>query len=113
MAMAKVNRSQLVRDLLQSNPEMEPKAIVEALAKNGHKISANLVYAVKGAMAERKHRKKRVAKAALAAAKPGAAAGNGMAAKTDALTMIREVKALAAKAGGYTKLKELVDALAE
>jgi len=39
--------------------------------------------------------------------------GNGYVAKTDALTMIREVKALAAKAGGYEKLKELVDALAE
>ena len=33
--------------------------------------------------------------------------------KADAITMIREVKALAAKAGGYDKLKELVDALAE
>jgi hypothetical protein len=38
---------------------------------------------------------------------------NGKANKPDALTMIREVKALAAKAGGYEKLKELVDALAE
>jgi hypothetical protein len=35
------------------------------------------------------------------------------AAKADALTMIREVKALAAKAGGYAKLTELVAALAE
>jgi hypothetical protein len=34
-------------------------------------------------------------------------------AKTDALTMIREVKALAQKAGGYEKLKELVNALSE
>jgi len=33
--------------------------------------------------------------------------------KADALTMIREVKALATKAGGYAKLMELVAALAE
>jgi hypothetical protein len=33
--------------------------------------------------------------------------------KADAITMIRDVKALAEKAAGYEKLKELVDALAE
>jgi hypothetical protein len=33
--------------------------------------------------------------------------------KADAITMIREVKALAAKAGGYKKLMELVVAMAE
>jgi hypothetical protein len=64
---AKVNRSQLVRDLLQSNPGMEPRDIVEALAKDGHKISPTLVYGIKGAMKERKQRKQRVAKAAMAA----------------------------------------------
>lgn len=61
-------------------------------------------------MKEKKRRKKRVAKAAMAATAPSA---NGAVSKPDALTMIREVKALAAKAGGYAKLTELVAALAQ
>ena len=44
----------------------------------------------------------------MAATKPSS---NGQSNKADATTMIREVRALAAKAGGYEKLKELVDAL--
>jgi hypothetical protein len=47
------------------------------------------------------------------AVKAAVPSANGIAGKTDAITMIREVKALAEKAGGYEKLKELVDALAE
>ena len=42
-----------------------------------------------------------------------AASNSGQIGKPDAITMIREVKALAEKAGGYEKLRELVDALAE
>ena len=62
-------------------------------------------------MKEKKRRKARVAKAAMAAAsKPST---NGQMSKPDAITMIREVKALAEKAGGYEKLKELVEALAQ
>ena len=75
------------------------------------KVNEGLVYAVKGGMAERKNRKKRVAAAAMAATAPIA---NGTVAKpADALTMIREVRALAAKAGGFAKFMELVAALAE
>ena len=110
MAKAKteVSKSQSIRDFLTENPEAKAKEVVAALAKNGVKVNEGLVYAVKGGMAERKKRKKRVAKAAMAAHsidKPSA--------KADAITMIREVKALAAKAGGFAKLKELVAALAE
>lgn len=62
-------------------------------------------------MKEKKRRKKRVAKAAMAAlSKPNS---NGQINKTDAIALIRDVKALAERAGGYEKLKELVDALAE
>ena len=59
-------------------------------------------------MKERSKRKKKITKAAMAATKPSS---NGQSNKADATTMIREVRALAAKAGGYEKLKELVDAL--
>jgi hypothetical protein len=103
-----ISTSQSIRDHLIANPDAKAKEVVEALAKNGIKTNEGLVYAVKGAMKERKRRKKRVVKAAKAAA-----SSNGAVIKTDAITMIREVKALAGKAGGYTKLKELVDALAD
>jgi hypothetical protein len=105
------SRSQSIRDYLTANPDSKAKEVVDALAKNGINTNEGLVYAVKGSMKEKKRRKKRVAKAAMAAAsKPSS---NGKASKTDAITMIREVKALAEKAGGYAKLKELVDALSE
>ena len=111
MAKKKVNMSQMVRDILKANPEMKAKEVVEALAGTG--VNEGLVYAVKGAMKEKKKRKKRVAKAAMAAvAQPSSNGQATPASKSDAITMIKEVKALAAKAGGYEKLKELVDALA-
>jgi hypothetical protein len=112
MAKAKteVSKSQSIREFLTENPEAKAKEVVAALTEKGVKVNEGLVYAVKGGMAERKKRKKQVVKAAMAAAAPLA---NGAPAKADALTMIREVKALAAKAGGYAKLTELVAALAE
>jgi hypothetical protein len=106
-----VNRSQSIREFLTENPKAKANEVVAALAEKGVKVNEGLVYAVKGGMAERKKRKKRVAKAAMAATAPST---NGAPpAKADALIMIREVKALAAKAGGYKKLTELVAALAE
>jgi hypothetical protein len=111
MAKAKATKSQFIRDYLAANPNSTAKEVVEALAKDGVNTNEGLVYAVKGSMKEKKRRKKRVAKAAMAAVSQPSA--NGQASKTDAITMIREVKALAAKAGGYERLKELVNALAE
>ena len=111
MAKAKVNLSQAVRDFLTANPKAKAREVVDALAKTGITVKEGLVYAVKGSMKEKKQRKKRVARAAMAAA--AKSSSNGAMAKSDAITMIREVRALAAKAGGFEKLKELVDALAE
>jgi hypothetical protein len=110
MAKAKteVSKSQSIREFLTENPTAKAKEVVEALGKTGVKVNEGLVYAVKGGMKERKRRKKRVAKAAMAAHSPETPA-----VKADALTMIRETKALAAKAGGFKKLMELVAALAE
>ncbi len=113
MAKAKSNKSQKIRDYFAENPEAKAKDVVTALGAKGVTVTESLVYGVKGAMKERAKRKKRVVKAAMATLPAATGIGNGMVAKTDALTMIREVKALAAKAGGYGKLKELVDALAE
>jgi arginine repressor len=101
------NRSQAIREFLEASPTSSAKEVVAALDANGITVKESLVYAVKGSMKERRQRKARVVKAAKAAS------ATGTASKTDAITMVREVKALALKAGGYEKLKELVDALAE
>jgi hypothetical protein len=42
-----------------------------------------------------------------------AASSNGHVSKSDAITLIRDVRALAERAGGYDHLRELVDALSE
>ena len=106
-----VNKSQSAREFLTANPDASVKDVVAALGTKGIKVSENLVYGVKGGMKEKKKRKKRIAKAAMAAvAKPSS---NGQASKTDAITLIRAVRDLAQQAGGFSKLKELVDALAE
>lgn len=110
MAKKKVSMSQAIRDYITANPKAMAKEVVTGLAAIGITVKEGLVYAVKGGMNEKKHRKRRVAKAAMAAA---GSSRNGTVSKPDAITMIREVKALAEKAGGYEKLKELVDALAE
>ena len=102
------NRSQAIREFLGENPKAKAKEVVASLGAKGVKVNEGLVYAVKGAMAAKKGRKKRIARAAKAAA-----GSNGAVSKTDAVALIVDVKALAARTGGYEKLKELVDALAE
>ena len=111
MAKAKVSMSQTIRDYFTANPGASAKEVVAALGEKGIKVKEGLVYAVKGGMKEKKRRKKQVVKAAMAATSQPSS--NGTVAKTDAITMIRDVKALAAKAGGYAKLIDLVMALAE
>jgi hypothetical protein len=106
-----VNKSQLVRDYLKSNPDAKANDVVAALKDQGHKITANLVYFLKGKSSAKKARKKIVMKAAKAAVGSGTV-GNGFVDKTDAISLIRDVRALAQRAGGYEQLKELVDALA-
>src|SRR4051794_16859614 len=109
-AKEKTNLSEAVRAYFTENPKAKAKEVVAELGSKGITVKEGLVYAVKGSMKEKSNRKKRVAKAAMAAAKPS---NNGQVSKTDAITMVRAVKDLAAKAGGYEKLIELAKALAE
>jgi hypothetical protein len=104
-----MNKSQAIRDALAANPQKPVKEIVKDLASQGVKVTPNLVYFIKGKLKGGKKRKKRIARAAMHAVKAGA---NGTVKQTDAITMIRAVKELAAMAGGYDELKKLIDALA-
>ena len=105
------SKSQSIRDYLETNPRSKAKETVAGLSEKGIKVSENLVYGVMGGLKEKKRRKKRVAKAAMSASMK--ASSNGRPNKPDAITLIRSVRALADQAGGFAKLKELVDALAE
>src|SRR2546423_10978628 len=98
----KTNKSQAMGDLLTAKPEITVKEVLAALANRGLKVRDNLVYFIKGKMKAKTQRRKRVVRAARAASANG-----------DAVTLIREVKALAGRTGGIGKLKELVEALAE
>src|SRR5262245_19837058 len=98
----KTNKSQAVRDVLTAKPDMTTNEVVAALADKGLRVKPNLVYFIKGKMKAKTQRRKRVVRAARAASANG-----------DPVTLIREVKSLAGRAGGIGKLKELVEALAE
>lgn len=100
-----------IRDSFTANPTSSAKEVVASLGEKGVKVKEGLVHAVTGGMNEKNRRKKRVAKAVMVATSQSSS--NGTVAKADAIRMIREVKALAEKAGGYAKLKDLVDAPAE
>src|SRR5438477_8012023 len=98
----KTNKSQAIRDLLTAKPDMTVKEVLAALADKGLKVRDNLVYFIKGKMKAKTQRRNRVVRAARVASANG-----------DPVTLIREVKALAGRSGGISKLKELVEALAE
>jgi len=105
MAKKRGAKSKAIREYLKANPGVKAKEVVEALAAKGIKVTANLVYFLKGAA---KSKKKRQMKRQASTAKFAAA----MKSNGDLVALIHEVRTLAQKVGGYGKLKELADALA-
>lgn len=100
-----VNKSAAVRELLEQSPKMKVKEIVAALAGKGIKVAPQLVYAVKTQMKVRKRKAKRQQVAQMVQS----AGGSG----SLTVELLQRVKTLAQDAGGYGKLKELVDVLAQ
>ena len=102
-----VNKSEEIRQLLKANPAISAKEVTAALEKKGIKASEKLFYLVKGKMLGRKARRRKAQKVVAKVAE----ATNVT--KSDALSTILKVKALANDVGGLKKLKALVDALSE
>jgi hypothetical protein len=100
---AGANKSDAVREILDKNPKTPVKEIVSALAAQGVQVSNNYVYMLKSKMKDRKRVERRQKAMAVGASTHIA----------DPLELIREVKLLAARAGGLHNLKRLVDVLAE
>jgi hypothetical protein len=99
------NKSQAIREYLHSNPRAGGTEVIAKLAEKGIQVKPSLVYFVKGKLKAGSQRRKKVAQAARAAAASPS--------HPDPLTLIRDIKSLAAKCGGIGKLKALVEALAE
>jgi hypothetical protein len=100
-----VNRSQAIRDLLKTHPDIGGKEAIAKLAEQGIEVKNSLFYLVKGKMIGSKKRKKRATAKAVQIAKASAPVGS------DALATIKKVKVLAAEVGGLRTLKALVEAL--
>jgi hypothetical protein len=98
-----VNKSEEIRKLLSTNPNMSVKDIREALAAKGIKVADNLIYFIKGKVKGRTGRRKKAQKM-VASVK----AVNG-----DPVATILKIKHFASELGGMKKLKALVDALSE
>ena len=109
-----VNKSAAIRELLKGNPDIKAGDAVAALGAKGIEIKPGLFYIVKGKIAGRKTRRRRVMRKAVdVAAASGGDAAVGSTKKSGALATIRKVKAVAAEVGGMRNLKELIDALSE
>jgi hypothetical protein len=102
-----VSKSEEIRQLLKANPEIGAKEVATKLGEKGIKISENLFYFVKGQLKGRKARKKKAQKVVAMVAE----ATNVT--KSDALSTILKVKAVANEVGGLKKLKALVEALSD
>ena len=99
-----VNKSEEIREMLRTNPEMPVKEIVSALAGRGIRVTDNLVYFNKGKIRGKQGRRKK----AMQMVANVAATGN-----TDPVATILKVKSCTNNVGGLKKLKLLVDALLE
>ncbi len=99
----KVNKSQIVRDFLTANPAADSQAVITAMAAKGVKVAPTLVYYVRSKMghARRKEKRERVA------------ASSRQTGASNPVELVIRVKMLAREVGGITKLKQLVDLLAE
>jgi hypothetical protein len=97
------HKSIAIRELLAENPKLTMADIIAALAQKGITVSKNQVYFVKSKLGAKRRKAKRQA-AVLTAHSAGV---------TNPIELVRKVKELAASAGGLSKLKQLVDLLAE
>jgi hypothetical protein len=101
-AKGEINKSAAAREILRKNPKTPVKEVVSTLAGQGIKISENYVYMLKSKAKARKRKEKREKAMVVTASGP-----------VNPVDLVRDVKALALRAGGLRTLKQLVDVLAE
>ncbi len=100
---SEVNKGQAARAILTKNPQASIKEVVSTLAAQGIEISYNYVYMLKSKAKDKRRKAKR----------EKALATSNNVGITNPVELIRDVKSLAARAGGLRNLKQLVDILCE
>lgn len=101
----KTNKSQAIRELVEQNPKVTAKEVVDLLAKKGIKVKTGLVYMIKGRLKQMKvYKTRKAARVTRAGQKTGS---------SDPVALILKVKELAKEAGGLENLKNLVSVLAD
>src|SRR5437899_827404 len=98
MPRKKAKKSAQIRQLLEANPKMLVKDIVSTLASKGVRVQSSTVYFLRAKM-RRKARKQRVRQVV------------GTNGAVNAVDLIVKVRNLAGEAGGYDRLRQLVDIL--
>jgi hypothetical protein len=101
-----VNRSQAIRDAFTELPNAKAKEIVAHLKGKGIEVSEQLVYQVQKVGKKKKPATASQAKATFAAPAPSSKVNLGVGAS------ISLIKTTAETVGGWSALKEIVDALA-
>lgn len=94
-------KSAKVRAFIEENPTATTKEIVAGLKAKGVRVSSTYVYGLRAMGKAKKAKAKRQKVAAMS---------NGIA---DAADLVRSIKELAGKAGGYKNLESLVKVLGE
>jgi hypothetical protein len=110
MAKRSANKSEEIRSVLKETPGASAKEVVAALKEKGVTVTDSLVYAVKQKLPGKKKGKKAktAAKVAAPAKLAAAPSSNG---RLGVGASIAVARAAAEKVGGWSSLKEIVDAL--
>jgi len=95
------NKSEAIREVLRGNPKATVSEVRQTLEQKGTAVSSNLVYLVRSKMMA-KNRKERRAEAVESGRKAGL---------SNPVELVLQVRSLAKQAGGYSNLKQLVEAL--
>ena len=105
-----VNKSEEIRALFTATPTVSAKDVVATLKAKGIDVSENYVYGVKKTLTPGK--KKKAPKATVKTAAPTTAAAPSSNGHLSVGASIALIKTTAEKVGGWSTLKEIVDALA-
>lgn len=94
----KVNKSQVIREVLAADPKADYKTVIARASEKGAKVSQTMVYYVRSKLGQAARKAKRE-HAATTSRNP--------------VELVSRVKQLAHEVGGIKNLKQLVDLLAE
>jgi hypothetical protein len=114
MAKRSVNKSEEIRTVFTATPKASAKEVVATLKEKGITVTESLVYGVKKHLkaAAKKAPKAKATAAPSKAAAPAKVAIPSSNGRLGVGASIAIAKAAAEKVGGWTALKEIVDALA-